>query len=226
MSARGYIRRYIPTCETFGWTGGPGFNTRIVRKINRRERRNADWDQPEHFFILPFQGLTQQQYAPIKRMHLNRRGAWGVFLYRDRLDDTATDELFSVAQAGQTKFQLAKESELDGVPYDRMVFALYVPDADDPGAPLDAPVSILVNGTPTTAFTLDRDTGEVVFDAPMAGGELLTWSGQFSLWVRFETDRLPFTIVNRGAISYLIEGSINLIEELPPLPGSFPDSSS
>ena len=73
----GYIRRYIPTCETYGWTGGPGFSTRIVTRLNGRSRRNADWDQPVHSFTLPFQGLTQERYAPIKRMHLNRQGALG-----------------------------------------------------------------------------------------------------------------------------------------------------
>ncbi len=226
MSTGSYIRRFIPTCETYGWTGGPSFNTRIVRKLNRRERRNADWDQPEHFFTLPFQGLTQAKYAPIKRMHLNRRGAWGVFLYCDRLDDTATNELFAVAEAGQDTFQLAKQSELDGVPYQRFVFALYLPDPNDPGAAMDAPVAISVDGVPTTAYTLDRDTGKVVFDSPLAGRELLTWSGRFSLWVRFESDKLPFTIVNRGAGGFFIEGSINLLEEPPPLPGVCPDSSS
>ena len=222
----GYIRRYIPTCETYGWTGGPGFSTRIVTRLNGRSRRNADWDQPVHSFTLPFQGLTQERYAPIKRMHLNRQGALGVFLYRDRLDDIAADDLFAVAQPGQTEFRLAKQSELDGIPYERRVCALYIPDPDNPGAALDAPVAIAVNGTPTTAYTLDRDTGELVFDTPMTGGEALTWTGRFSLWVRFESDRLPFTIINRNADSYLIEGSITLVEEPAPLPGHFPDSSS
>ena len=60
----------------------------------------------------------------------------------------------------------------------------------------------------------------------MTGGEALTWTGRFSLWVRFESDRLPFTIINRNADSYLIEGSINLVEEPAPLPGHFQDSSS
>ena len=96
MSEDAYVRAYIPTCETYGWTGGPVFSTRIVTRQNGRENRNADWAQPQHEFALPFQGLTQDQYVPIKRMHLNRRGAWGVFLYRDRSDDRAVDETFAL----------------------------------------------------------------------------------------------------------------------------------
>ena len=178
--------------------------------------------------------MTAEEFARLKRQKILRWGipgvvvaiALGVFLYRDRLDDTATDDLFAVAKPGQTEFRLAKQSELDGIPYERRVCALYIPDPDNPGAALDAPVAIAVNGTPTTAYTLDRDTGELVFDTTMTGGEALTWTGRFSLWVRFESDRLPFTIINRNADSYLIEGSITLVEEPAPLPGHFQDSSS
>lgn len=216
MSADAYVRAYIPTCETYGWAGGPGFNTRIVTRQNGRENRNADWDQPQHSFSLPFRALSQAQYVPIKQMHLNRRGAWGVFLYRDRLDSTAEDETFAIAEAGQTSFQLLKNSTIAGVVYQRLVRALYVPDPGDPGEAIDSPIQIYVDGVPTSAYTLDRDTGEVVFDSPMAGGEVLSWSGSFSIWVRFAVDKLPFVIVNRGATSFYVEGSVDLLEMPPP----------
>ena len=217
MSEDAYVRAYIPTCETYGWTGGPVFSTRIVTRQNGRENRNADWAQPQHEFALPFQGLTQDQYVPIKRMHLNRRGAWGVFLYRDRLDSEADQEVFAIAEAGQDTFQLLKNSTINGVGYQRLVRALYRPDPADPGQALDSDIVIRVDGAPTTAFTLNRDTGEVVFDAPMTGGELLDWSGVFSIWVRFVSDKLPFTIVNRGSATFYVEGSIDLLEMAPPV---------
>lgn len=216
MSADGYIRRFIPACEGYGWTGGPGFETRIVRKLNGRERRNADMDQPEHSYSLPFQGLTQLQYAPIKRMHLNRRGAWGVFLYRDPLDDTAVDELLAIAAPGQTTFQLAKESDLDGVPYSRLIRALYEPDPAEPGGALESVIQITKDGAPFASFSVDYDSGQVI-TSPMVGGEVLRWSGRFALWVRFVSDKLPFTIINHGADGYFIEGSIDLLEQPPPV---------
>ena len=39
----------------------------------------------------------------------------------------------------------------------------------------------------------------------------------FSIWVRFVSDKLPFTIVNRGATTFYVEGSIDLIEMAPPV---------
>lgn len=209
-----YIRAFIATCEAFGWEGGPSFNTRIVTKANGRERRNADWDQPQHAFTAPFMNILQEQYAPIKEMHLNRRGAWGCFLYRNRLDDTATNELFAVAEPGQTEFQLSKWSVLDGVAYQRKVFALYTPDPDSPGVALESPISITADGTPIAA-TVDPDRGLVV-TAPMSGGEIMRWTGQFSLWVRFRSDSLPFSIDNKSGGQFVVNGSVDLLEMPPP----------
>lgn len=215
MIGPGYIRRYIPACETFGWTGGPGFNTRIVTRLNGRENRNADWSQPQHSFSLPFQALTQDDYAPIKNMHLNRQGAWGVFLYRDRLDDTASNELIGTAEAGQAEFQLVKDSTLDGVIYKRQCTALYVPAED--GSAIQVTPEITVNGSPAMGWTFDHDRGLAFPPAPMTGGEIVRWSGQFSVWVRFVSDRLPFTIGTRNADGFFVDGSIDLLEQPPPI---------
>lgn len=212
-----YLRAYIAACEGYGWEGGPEFKTTIVQLQNGRENSNADWVLPRHFFSVPFNNIRKGRYASIKQMHMNRRGRWGKFLYRDRLDYEATDEVFAVAEAGQDTFQLAKVSTIDGVSYLRHVFALYVPEPA--GDAQDAPFTLTVNGTPTTAFTLDRDRGLVILDSPAAGGEVLAWSGAFSLWVRFDNDRLPFSIDNRtggAAGEYVVNGQVDLLECPPP----------
>lgn len=211
-----YVKAYIPTCETFGWEGGNGFNTRIVAMMNGRERRNAEWDQPQHFYSVPFRNITQPQYAPIKQMHLNRRGRWGCFLFRDRLDWQANNEVFAVAEAGQEIFQLAKWSTIDGVSYRREVHAIYAPNEN--GTAASNAVSITSNNVPVlSGWTLNRDTGVVTFAAPLSGGEILRWTGEFSVWVRFDNDRLPMSIDNKGTgDDIFINGSIELIEQPPP----------
>lgn len=213
-----YVRKYISTCEAFGWEGGPCAKTRITPMRNKAEKRNAEWDQPQHSFTVPFQNITQPWYVPIKQMHLNRRGAWGCFLYRDRLDDRADGDVFAVAAAGQTTFQLAKLSEIEGVQYFRHVNAIYTPGSN-PGDALESTIVVLVDDVPTTAYVLDHDTGEIVFDTPMTGGEVLKWSGPFSLWVRFQNDYLPFSIDNRSGGEFVVNGSISLLEMLPPQEG-------
>jgi hypothetical protein len=103
---------------------------------------------------------------------------------------------------------------VDGVDYQRQVYALYIPDDDGDGQ--NAPVAITVDGTPTTAYFLDRDRGTVLFDDPMTGGEVLRWTGSFSLWVRFQSDRLPFSIDNKSADVFVVNGSVDLLEMPPP----------
>lgn len=209
-----YLRAYIPACEGYGWEGGPEFSTTIVQLRSGREQRNAAWAQPRHFYSLPFVNITQQQYAPIKQMHMNRRGRWGVFLYRDRLDDQAEDEIFAVAEPGQDTFQLGKWSIIDGVSYYRHVTALYAPDGG--GAAVEADPTITVDGTQTSTFTVDHDRGLIVFNTPMSGGEILRWTGEFSVWVRFDNDRLPFSIDNRSGGDYVVNGQVDLLEMPPP----------
>jgi uncharacterized protein (TIGR02217 family) len=210
-----YLRAYIPTCEAFGWSGGDGFNTRIVSlRDSGREARNAKWMQPQHFFSLPFQNISQPQYAPIKQMHLNRRGRWGVFLYHDRSDPSAVDEIFAVATAGQTEFQLSKWSVIEGVSYRREVYALYRPNSD--GSAEEVIPTVTVDDAPFTSFVTDPDRGVLVADAPMAGGEILKWSGLFSLWVRFDNDRLPFSIDSKSNGRFVMNGTVELLEMPPP----------
>jgi uncharacterized protein (TIGR02217 family) len=208
-----YVRAFIPTCEGYGWTGAPGFSTRIVTRLNGRERRNADWSQPQYSFSLPFVGLTQDRYAPIAQMFLNRMGAWGVFLYRNPLDYSALNEPFGVGDGTTTEFQLSKQSVIDGVVFTRYVRALYVPGNDGDG--MTSTITVTVNGSPT-AVTVDYDRGIVTFGAPPANLAALRWSGQFAHWVRFVSDKLPATIVSQNANSYIAETSVDLLEMPPP----------
>ena len=209
-----YLRAYIPACEGYGWEGGPEFSTRIVRMASGRERRNAEWSQPQHFYAIPFANLTQTQYAPIKQMHLNRRGRWGCFLFRDRLDDYASNETFAVAEAGQTEFQLSKWSVIDGVAYHNEINAIYLPGDD--GSAEEAPISITVDGDPAGDHTIDRDRGIVTFDSAPGEGAILRWTGGFSRWVRFDQDRLPFSIDNKSRGEFVVNGGVELLEQPPP----------
>ena len=64
-----HLRPYIDACETFGWSGGQEFNTRLVTLLNGRERRNANWSQGRHRYTLPFQNLMREQYRAVRQMH-------------------------------------------------------------------------------------------------------------------------------------------------------------
>lgn len=201
-----YIRALIETCETFGWNGGPLFDTRVVQMANGRERRNANWAQYRSKYELPFQNIDASQYRNIRQMFEVCRGQLHCFLYRDRLADEATNQLIGYGDGAIDTFQLSTLSALDGITFQRAVYAI----ADD------AEISVSVNGVPTTAFALDRDRGLIIFDDPPAMAAEIRWSGRFLVWVRFANDWLPFSIDNKNAGGFFHNGTIDLFEMPPP----------
>lgn len=195
-----HLDAYITPCPTFGWEGGPECLTEIVPLRNGREVRTARWDRVRHKFTAPYMNITKEAFRDIKRMHLVCRGMLHAFRWRDQLDYQATDEIFGTGDGVEDTFQLGKFSILDGVEYYREVFAL-----------VDTPV-ITVNGVPTTAFSINLRTGEVVFDSPPAAAAVLRWTGEFDIWVRFNSDYLPFSLDNPDATN----GTVELLEVAPP----------
>lgn len=210
-----HLRAYIGACESFGWTGGQEFNTRVVTLLNGHERRNANWAQGRHRYTVPFQNLLGAGYRAVRQMHEVCRGMWGAFLYFDPSANEAEEALFGVGDGVRTSFPLTTLSVIDGVSYQRPVTALYRPGAN--GAAIASTIVVTVNGTPT-AVTVDADRGVVLFSVAPAVGALLRWSGLFSVWVRFNNDWLPFSIDNRhkGEEDFFHNGSIELIEVPPP----------
>lgn len=54
----------------------------------------------------------------------------------------------------------------------------------------------------------------MVFASAPASGAILTWSGEFRVPVRFDTDYLPFSIDDIGNDGFATNGSVDLIEVL------------
>lgn len=197
-----YLDAYLTPCPGYGWEGTPRFSTLIVALQNGDEYRNAEWAEVRHEFTAPFLNISKDAYREIKRMFLTCRGMTYAFRFQDELDNTATDEQFGTGDGTTEEFQLKKVSSADGVEYQRNVYAITVGTT---------PI-ITINGTPTTAFTLNPRTGKVLFDTPPALNAVLRWSGTFDIWVRFATDSIPFSLDNPNATN----GSVSVIEVSPP----------
>jgi uncharacterized protein (TIGR02217 family) len=198
-----YINDYIAGCPSFGWEGGPEFSTQIVSLMSGRERRNAQWAQARHKYTLPFSNITPREYAGIKQMHLACRGRLNGFRFRDELDYSVEDEVFATGDGAEVSFQLLKQSTRGGVHYLRRVFAI-------------ADGEVYANGERVFDFQVDSRRGVVTFPTPPAAGVVLSWSGVFDVWVRFDQDDLPFSIDNAGSEGYFINGAVRLIEIAPP----------
>lgn len=198
-----YINETIDACEGFGWSGGPEFNTRIKVLLNGRERRNANWGQARHRYTLPFQNISADQYRSIRQMFEVCMGMLHAFQYIDPLDNYADNEEFGIGTGAPVTYQLSKLSSIDGVFYQREVYAL----ATNP--------VVTSNNAPIVPSEIDLDRGLVTINATL--GAVLRWTGPFRVWVRFNQDWLPFSIDNRrGGSDYARNGSVELVELPPP----------
>lgn len=209
-----YLHAYIPGCAAYGFSGGPEFKTRIRQLASGRERRNGDWANERNRYTLPFSNIGEDQYLPIRQHFQVARGMLHPFLYFDPLDNEASNEQFAIGDGVEVEFQLSKLSSINGVFYQRVVTALYVP-ADD-GSPIDVTPTVTASGAPVAGVAFDRDRGKVIFLSPPANGAVLRASYSFSLWVRYDQDWLPFSLDTRRGNGYAHNGSVNLMEVPPP----------
>lgn len=195
-----YIDATLAPCAGFGWQGGSEFKTQIVELQSGRERRNGMWSQGRHRFVAPFLNISVDAYRSLKALHQVCRGQLHAFRFRDELDYQADQEVFGIGDGTTEVFQLSKTSLIDGIQYTREVYAP------------DDPVVITSDNVLVTGVTIDYRRGTVTFAVPPTPGKVLRWTGDFSVWVRFTQDFLPFTLDAPGRTN----GSVDLLEVAPP----------
>jgi uncharacterized protein (TIGR02217 family) len=191
-----HLDAYLDPCFAYGWEGSPRFRTLITELQNGDEYRNAEWIEARHEYNASFLNISKEAYREVKKMFMVCRGMLNAFRFIDVLDYQATAEQFGTGDGVTTEYQLSKVSTVDGVDYTRNVYAL-----------ANTPV-ITVNGTPTTAFTVNPRNGKILFDTAPAMSAVLRWTGEFDIWVRFTTDNIPFTLDSIDATN----GQVGVIE--------------
>lgn len=195
-----YLNAYLPACHSYGFEGGPTYSTQVVTLMNGSERRNATWDQPRHQYTTNFNNISKSSAQSLKQMFMVCRGQATAFRFQDPLDNEALNEDFAVGNGSTNSFQLAKVSIIDGVQYFRYIYAV-------------RNINIYINDILQTAgVTVDLNRGIVNFTTPPADGSIISWSGGFDIWVRFNTDVFAFTLDNPDATN----GQLVLIEVKAP----------
>lgn len=181
---------------------GPSFRNVIQEAISGNEQRFAQWTKCRGVGDLSYGLLTSAEplgdFAAILALWRAHFGSLYPFRFRDWSDYTATDELFGNGDGSETDFQLVKT-------YDPSQILL-----NTPGSLFYVRSITLVTGTPTIKIddveqTLTTDytissSGVVTFTSAPSGSTNLTWSGEFDVPVRFDTDQLP-VILNEADLT-------------------------
>lgn len=173
----------------------PTFKNVIQESIAGTEQRFAQWTHCRGVGDLSY-GLLEStdplgDYRAIVAMFRAHFAKLLPFRFKDWGDYTATDEVIGNGDGSRTTFQLVKTYDpsqiLLGTPgtliYVRSI-ALFV------GSP-----TIKVDGTPLsgTDFTING-SGLITFVSAPSATTVITWTGEFDVPVRFDSDELPVVL--------------------------------
>ncbi len=179
-----YIETRINDGEiVFETAGGPGFNTNVVVTHSGREKRNANWSQARGRWELGERVMHQTELDAIVKFFRATQGRALGFRFKDFADFSATianGRLGTGVGDGGTTYQLKRRYTQASQNIDR-----------DIKKPVTGTVKVFVDAVEQlSGYTLDTVTGIVTFSSSKSAAQVLTWSGEFDVPVRFDTDEI------------------------------------
>lgn len=189
----------FPASLSFGSVGGPERRTEIVTLSNGFEERNSPWSQSRRRFDAGVGMRSLDDLAAVIEFFEARSGQLFGFRWKDwsdyksclpSKDIEATDQEIGVGDEIRTVFQLIKNYRSgDGA----QVRAITKPVLNT--------IKIAVDGDQVAAgvdYSVNLETGEVIFVIAPAEGALVTAGYVFDVPVRFDADRIECSV---GAFS-------------------------
>ncbi len=201
----------LPDRVESGAQFGPSFRNVIQESISGFEQRFGQWTKCRAVGDLSYSLMTSNDptgdFYAILAMYRAHHGSLYPFRFRDWSDYLAVDAVFGEGDGVTVAFQLSKTYDPGLILLNSSGTYLYVRDIT-----LLASVPVIkVDGVTKTVVTDYNisDTGLVTFTSPPANDKPLTWSGEFDVPVRFDTDQLP-VIFNEADLTSI--GSIPIKE--------------
>jgi uncharacterized protein (TIGR02217 family) len=156
--------------------GGPASSTDIVVVDSGFEYRNAVWSMPLGRWDLGERSMMPADFAVMKQFFHARQGKAQGFRFKDWADykDEGGGVLGAIA-GSTTTFQMYKNYASGGTTVSRKI-----------SKPVTG-IKVFRDGALDSGATVDLTTGIVT---PTLTTGALTWTGQFDLPVRFDTDQL------------------------------------
>lgn len=161
---------------SYGSQFGQEYNTRIVQLRSGRDKRNANWTLPLGRYSILYEAIRPEDHMLVRGAHMACMGSLIAFRFKDWSDYIATDEAIGTGTGSSQDLQLTKVYDFGPLSISRDIVK-----------PVTGTVVIYVDGVPTAA-TIDYTTGIATLTA--TNGAAITWSGEFDVPVRFDSDRL------------------------------------
>lgn len=185
----------FPTAISRGSSGGPERRTDVVSTASGKEERNSRWSHSRRKYNVGFGIKSVAQLQTVIDFFEARRGRLHGFRFKDYTDfkscgptatPTRTDQLIGTGNGSNASFQLVKNYGAPTRTYARPIHA-----------PVVATLLVAVNGSATTAFTVN-DTGLITFNVGSIPANLATVTAgfEFDVPVRFDTDEITVNLTH------------------------------
>jgi uncharacterized protein (TIGR02217 family) len=185
----------------YGTDGGPTYSTDIVVVNSGAEKRNQNWEYALGNWNFGDRKLSESELTDIINFFHARAGMAQGFLFKDWGDYKVTTENGTLGALGvgdgTATYQLTKHYLSGGITNSRLI-----------RKPVQGTFKGYKNGTLLTFgssagnISLDYTTGVVTFVAPYpTSGDTLTFSCEFDVPVRFDTDSLKYRFDSAEVLS-------------------------
>jgi len=179
----------FPECPTFGMTGGPRYDVRVIPREGGRERRNARWRYALHRYTSEPLGNREEEVIQAVLDFYHAMGGRELnFRYKDYRDYkscrthasvTPTDAPLEANDDSPVGYQLLKRYGSGAYTRDRLITR-----------PVGSTIRIANHlGVEQAAsrWTLDEATGVLTPGVSFVGTPA-TWGGEFDVYCRFDCD--------------------------------------
>lgn len=176
----------FPTLIGLGWNvvRTPEWSTRRRRSVSGKEIRIRNWSYPIWHWELTYDYLPSAaatpDYQTLTAFFNSRSGGFDSFLYQDADDNAVTDQPLGTGDGVEDTFQFVRTMTGTGVSFVEPITSINVVT----NVKID---SVVVD---PADYTVDQDTGQIVFDTPP--GDTLPITSTFSYYFRsaFDDDKL------------------------------------
>lgn len=193
-----FIETRFPDDIAIGAVGGPGFNTDVVSVNSGSDQRKANWQDAKCAYDVSHGIKTQTQLDVLVAFFRVMKGRANAFRFKDWADykdkmNAASPTAGIFATIDSTHFQMVKRYTTSVTNHDR-----------DITKPVSGSVAVVGGVSPSVDYT----TGIVT----VASGTPSSWTGEFDVPCRFDTDQMKISIAHYNAFSW---GGIPIVETRP-----------
>jgi len=171
-------------------------STEVVELSSGYDTRTVLWPQHRHTGALYYHNRTLAQLRELDAHFRVSRGKAMGWRFRHDVDYTAVQQFVAQGDGTTTHGQLYKayNSGLQADTYMRIITKPV--GVNYPIGNTYDSVKFYVDGTlQGGGYTLDYSTGQVTLSTPLGSGQMLTWSGEFDVPCRYDTDHLALSLV-------------------------------